>query len=157
MKGNTSTHSSHRQLLMRCQVTNSRGDSSERFVDHSEYDLWRFLMEQRHGLAVQAIAPCVWVPDQERRRHDRLFEHAAYHEPVQRLVFEKFDAHTGVTETQTRFVPACDTDTVVPVLEGHLVADTHAVVLDSQAGEAISTAPAKRWFRARPAAAYCAA
>ena len=157
MKGNTSAHSSHRQLLMRCRVTNRHGQASERFIDHSEFPLWRFLMEERHGLKVEELTPCVWVPEEERRRHDRLFAHAAYHEPVQRLVFEKFDAHTGVTETQTRFVPTCDMETVTPVLEGHLAADTAAVVLDIQAGEAISTAPAKRWLKARPAAAYYAA
>jgi hypothetical protein len=157
MQSNTSIDNHHRQLLVYCHVTNSRGDCSERFVDHGEFGLWRFLMEQRHGLVISDAMPCVWVPQAQCRRHDNLFSHAAFHVPVNRMTFEKFDAVSGVTDTQIRWVALADADEVLPVLERHLVDTAAAVVVERQAGEAISTSPAKRKFTSRPTAAYFAA
>ena len=155
MPSNTAQNNSHRQLLMRCQVTNPQRQTGQRFVDHAEYPMWRFLLEQKHGLTVADPAACVWVPRDECRRHDKLFSHAAYQADVLKLTFEKYSARTGITEKQVRFVLAEELDKVSALLKKHLAADT--LVMDVQAGEAISTSPAKRWFKAHPAAAYCAA
>jgi hypothetical protein len=157
MEGNTAGNNSQRQLLMRCLVTNQQGESGERFVDHTEFPLWQHLLESKHALQISKPTPCVWVPVEECRRHDKLFSHAAYQAPVVKLTYENFDSQTGITEKKVRFALASELELITPVLDEHLGGSNDYVVLETQAGEAISTAPAKSWFRGTPAAAYCAA
>ena len=157
MESNTARNNGQRQLLMRCQVTNQQGDSGERFVDHAEFPLWQHLLETKHALRVTSPTPCVWVPQDECRRHDKQFSRAAYQAPVVKLTYENFDGRTGISEKKVRFALASVLDVVTPVLDEHLGGNNDYVVLETQAGEAISTAPAKGWFRGRRVAAYCAA
>ena len=103
MKVNTANSNGHRQLLMRCQVTNQHALTSERFVDHAEFDMWRYLVEQKHGLAVTDPSPCVWVPNNECRRHDKLFSHAAFQAAVVKLSCETYVAQTGIIQRTVRF------------------------------------------------------
>jgi hypothetical protein len=76
---------------------------------------------------------------------------------VVKLTYENFDSQTGITEKKVRFALASELELITPVLDEHLGGSNDYVVLETQAGEAISTAPAKSWFRGTPAAAYCAA
>ena len=138
-------------------VTNRRGETSERFVDHAEFGLWNYLLTQKHGLTVNAHEPCVWVPEYECEQHDNLFAHASFRLPVTRLTHHCYDEHIGITEKRVRFVPSEDLDYVSQLLEAHFASDRDYVVLDIETGAAISTAPATTFFRGRPAATYCAA
>ena len=157
MQINTSSPDSQRQLLMHVIVTNHRGETSERFVDHAEFGLWRYLLTQKHSLVVSANEPCMWVPEHECRQHDNLFAHAAYRAPVTRLAHHCYDERTGITKKRVRFVPGSDVDYVSQLLEAHFASDGAYVVLDIEAGAAISTAPAQALFRGPPTEAYCAA
>ena len=157
MKSNTRSDSLHRQLLVYCTVTNAKGKSSERFIDHREFPLWQYLVETRHGLVVNDPLPCVWVPESQGRHHDRLFSHAHFNTPVSRLTFESFDAETGVTNTQTRWLATQSREQILPLLERHLTQDAAASVVGAEAGEAISTSPASRRSTWRSVGAYCAA
>ncbi len=157
MQVNTSSPDSQRQLLMHGVVTNGRGEASERFVDHAEFGLWNYLLTQKHGLTVNAHEPCVWVPENEYQQHENLFAHASFRLAVTRLTHHCYDEQIGITEKRVRFVPSEDLDLVSLLLEAHFASDRDYVVLDIEAGAAISTAPARGVLRARPAAAYCAA
>jgi len=157
MQSNTTRPNSHRQLLMHNCVTNRQGQVSARFVAHSEHSLWRFLLEAKHGLGVQTLQPCIWVPQVQCRRHDKLFAHSTYQHPVTKLTYQCFDEHTGVAEKRVRFVPTDELDCVNSLLEAHFAAHDSYVVADIEAGEALSTMPAKNWFKRSPTATYRAA
>lgn len=47
------------QTLTRCVVENSRAEHSIRFVEHSHYRLWQYLMANKHGLLVRG-PPCAF-------------------------------------------------------------------------------------------------
>ncbi len=157
MKSTTKEKDHHRQLLAHCQVRNAAGQISERFVDHSEYSLWRFLLEEKHHLNVLGQQACVWVPEEQHRRNENLFSHTAYRQSVSRVIHQCFDEPNGVTEHRVRYVPTRELDDVAAILEAHFVKQHDYSVLDIEAGAAISTAPAGSWFKERPIAAYCAA
>ena len=157
MQVNTPVDDNQRHLLMHCEVTNRRGETSERFVDHAEFGLWQYLLKQKHHLAVSASEPCIWVPDEQCRQHDKLFAHAAFQMPVCRLTHQSYDERTGVTEKRMRFVPSADLDYVSDLLEQNFAIHREFVVLDIEAGEAISTAPARALFKERRVATYYAA
>ena len=137
-EANIATKQSHRQLLVHAQVMNRNGHTSDRFVDSQVFDLWQFLLQNRHGFTVVSKQPCLWIPDQERRRQDQ-FDHSPYQQAVQRLTFECYDQATGITETHTRFVAEEDLDLVTDILLGHLSKDDHFTTLNNAEGEALSS------------------
>ena len=56
---------SQRQLLVRCEITNRDGDPGVRYVEHSLFRLWQYMMANKHGLVVHGLAVCLWLPEQE--------------------------------------------------------------------------------------------
>lgn len=150
----------HRQLLMQCEVVNQNGKATERYVPHEVFDLWRHLLVEKHGLTVIPGAPCVWVPDDECRRHDNLFAHARQQTTVVRLSYERFDPHTGITAKRTRFVPGADEEAVRLLLERHFAGNAEETTVHAVSGQAITTLsprPPRGYLRARRAGASRAA
>jgi hypothetical protein len=121
---------------MKCEVKNRSGERSTRYVEHAVFPLWKYLMQNRHGLKVRRATPCVWVPHDEWRKTDRVMGRAGPNERVARLSFAAHDEKTGVTERSVRFVPDSDYDQVSALLVPRLGSDE----FDLEAGAAIAAA-----------------
>ena len=106
----------HRQLLVRCQVNNRAHESSVRFVEHSLYRLWQYMMANKHQLRVQQASVCLWLPEAEWEQQARLFERAGDVEAVQRLAIAIYDDGQGFCNTMQRFVLEDDSQRVQNLL-----------------------------------------
>lgn len=110
----------HRHLLVCCNVTNSSGEASIRYVEHSLYRLWQYMMANKHHIAVRDAAVCLWLPKDELDSHDQLFRHAGRVEEVHRVSFASYDQDSGICNTTQRFVAAADSDRVQALLLGRI-------------------------------------
>ena len=110
------TSDPHRQLLVRCQVNNRAQQSSVRFVEHSLYRLWQYMMANKHQLRVQQASVCLWLPEAEWEQQARLFERAGEVELVQRLAIAIYDDAHGFCNTTQRFVLEGDSQRVQNLL-----------------------------------------
>ncbi len=142
MQSSMTANDSHRQLLMHCQVTNALGESSHRFIDFATFSLWQFYVQQKYDFTIAQTFACIWVPENEMRQHQRLFEHAEFLQPVSKITLENYDEQTGINQCQTRFVPTAELAMVEPLLERHWLQTSNALLMASEAGGAISTTPA---------------
>lgn len=107
---------SHRQLLVRCEITNRDGDPGVRFVEHNVFRLWQYMMANKHGLVVHGLAVCLWLPEHEWQSQSEIFQRAGEVEEVNRLSFAIYDRATGLCNTMQRFVPAGETERVKELL-----------------------------------------
>lgn len=157
MQSTTTKPNSHRQMLMYCRVTNSNGETTERFVDMATFSLWQYYMQNRHGFSVTGVFPCIWLPQQQSQQHERLFEHAGFTHSVSKLTLESFDENLGINQSQTRFIATKELATVSARLEHHWLQSRDALVTTSEAGSAISTTPASYGVTSNSVAASHAA
>lgn len=126
---------SHRQLLVRCTVRNRAGEVSVRFVEHHLFRLWQYMMANKHGLRVEDVDLALWVPEQEWRAQQTLFQQAGSTDEVQRVSLVIYDPASGVCDTLQRFVPARDAEQVKALLLGRLSADRSDVAPDLSAAD----------------------
>ncbi|MFK7915167.1 MAG: hypothetical protein AB8B93_14735 [Pseudomonadales bacterium] len=112
----------HRFLLVRCEVENSSGESSLRYVEHNQFRLWQYLMVNRHNIMVHKAGMALWLPQGEWQERAELFDRAGASEVVMRLHLEIFDPQTGLCDVVQRFVPEADLDLVSAKLEAMLPA-----------------------------------
>ena len=113
----------HRQLLVRCEIKNRHGEASVRFVEHSLYRLWQYMMANKHQLLVQRASICLWLPEAEWQAQAKLFEHAGQVEPVHRIGIALFDGDNGFCNTMQRFVAEPDSQRVRSLLLGRIPND----------------------------------
>ncbi len=107
---------SHRQVLIRCEVTNREGDPSVRYVEHNVFRLWQYMMANKHGLVTYGLAVSLWLPEHEWQAQGELFRHAGRVEFVHRINFAIYDRDSGLCNTMQRYVPADDVDKVHSLL-----------------------------------------
>ncbi len=109
-------YETHRHLLVCCTVTNRSGDESVRYVEHSLYRLWQYMMANKHDIVVRDAAVCLWLPKDEWDSHDKLFRHAGDVAEVHRISFAIYDTDTGICNTMQRFVAVAEVDQVRALL-----------------------------------------
>ena len=135
-----SDSSSHRQLLVRCDVTNTRKEPSVRFVEHSVYRLWQYMMANKHDILVEQARLCLWLPEAEWATQREVFQHAGKAESVNRINIAIYDREASFCNTVQRFVPAADCQRVQELLLKRVpVATRHSedLVMEVDAGVAI--------------------
>lgn len=117
---------SHRQVLVRCEVTNRDGDPSVRYVEHNVYRLWQYMMANKHGLVVHGLAVSLWLPEQEWQAQGEIFKRAGSVEAVHRINFAIYERITGICNTMQRYVPAGDVDQVKSLLMERISTEARA-------------------------------
>lgn len=131
---------SQRQLLVRCEITNRDGDPGVRYVEHSTFRLWQYMMANKHGLVVHGLAVSLWLPEQEWEAQGELFQRAGEIESVSRLSFAIFDRATGLCNTMQRFVLAEEVDKVRDLLLQRIPSEVRAdgdFAMELEAGRAV--------------------
>lgn len=131
---------SQRQLLVRCEITNRDGDPGVRYVEHSLFRLWQYMMANKHGLVVHGLAVCLWLPEQEWQAQGEIFQRAGVVESVHRLSFAIYDRSTGLCNTMQRYVPADDADKVKDLLLQRISPEARAegdFAMEMEAGRAV--------------------
>ena len=90
--------------MVRCHLdgADERPGISLRYIPATEFELWRHLMESRHGRTVTVEEVSVWVPDDAPEAHE---ENVEALEPVLRIEFEKRN-DDGIAMPVRRFFPA---------------------------------------------------
>jgi hypothetical protein len=91
--------------MVRCHLDG--GDENPgvalRYIPAAEFELWRHLMETRHGRTVTVEEVSIWIPDDGEDTLEHLDVEAL--EPVLRIEFEK-RGDAGVAVPVRRFFPA---------------------------------------------------
>jgi len=131
---------SHRQLLVRCDVTNSDDEQSIRFVEYSVYRLWQYMMANKHGIHVDGAAMCLWLPEAEWQAQSDMFQHAGTAEPVSRINIAIYDHVTSFCNTVQRYVPIAESVRVQELLMRRIpmaARDSDDVVMEIDTGIAI--------------------
>ncbi len=96
------------QKLIRCLVSNERGETSIRLVELENFQLWRYMMHTKHKLKIAEEQLCVWVSDDEYRAKEELYSRSGRQVPVIRIVVLLFDAAASYCHTIQRYAPAAD-------------------------------------------------
>jgi hypothetical protein len=91
--------------MVRCRLDTSEenADSTVRYVPLAEFELWRFLMQERHGRQVNVEAISTWVADSGGNWDPSLSAEDLV--PVLRLRFDQ-QGEAGVPLPVERFFPA---------------------------------------------------
>ena len=130
----------HRHVLVRCSVINRDSAISVRFIEQDHFRLWQYMMANKHGLIVQDVAPCLWLPDWEYATNAAVFGRAGANEAVTRLTFAVYDSAIGICNTMQRFVPTHETDQLREQLLQRVPVDLRAsddFVMEQQRGYAV--------------------
>src|SRR5262245_16930240 len=90
---------SHRHILVRCNVTNRDGAASVRFVEQDHFRLWQYLMANKHGFTIADPTPCLWLPEAEFAPKAGVFGLAGQCDAVTRLTFAVYDQASGLCNT----------------------------------------------------------
>ena len=105
-----------RQVLIRCQVENRKKNRSVRYVEKNHYQLWQYMVTNKHELRVRNAALCLWMSTLEFEQQHQLFSQSGEVESVNQIRFAIFDQRTGMCDTLQRFVALADADTVSDLL-----------------------------------------
>ena len=128
------------QKLIHCVTVNEAGESRPRYIELRLFNLWKFLMEQKHGMTVNDPCLCLWVPREEYQRKRNLFDHGGEAAAVDRIELILFDERRRFSSEIIRFVPTKDTQRMLRILranaESHLN-DTQVIDMRQDAGFAI--------------------
>lgn len=91
--------------LVRCSLDSPEdgSDGTLRYVPLAEFDLWRFLMETKHGRSIRVDSVSLWVAESAGRFDPSLSVEDLV--PVLRLRFERV-GESGVPVPVERFFPA---------------------------------------------------
>ena len=95
-------------MLVRCGISNRSGDPGVRFVEHSLFRLWQYMMANKHDIVVRDAELCLWLPQTEWRTQSELFHRAGAVHTVHRISFAIYDTDIGMCDTLQRFTSAAD-------------------------------------------------
>lgn len=65
-----------RQILIRCQVANSNGELSSRYVPAGEFGLWQHALSTRHNIEVVSARIGLWVTAEEFEKNGARYDRA---------------------------------------------------------------------------------
>ena len=91
--------------MVRCRLDGSEGPTAEtvRYIPLAEYELWRHLMETRHGRRVTVEEVSIWIAEDAMSWNSGFT--AEDLQPVVRLQLERPGPH-GVPVPMVRYFPA---------------------------------------------------
>jgi hypothetical protein len=108
--------------LVKCLVQNSEQQSSYRLIERDHFDLWHYLVSNKHGLVLKETTLCMWVNSDEFKDKEEIYRRAGTVETATRVMLMVFD-HSGNFANTTRYVPTQETEQLERVLISHIPPD----------------------------------
>ncbi len=130
--------------LVKCRVINQSQDESFRFIERSNFDLWRYLIVNKHHITVAQSSLCLWVNQDEYSAKEEIYARAGLVETACRITLLAFDELEHDYTSIRRYTLAQDATTVEQLLISHLsrnARDRGDFTLDREIGYAITTDP----------------
>lgn len=109
-----------RPRLLRCEVLNSDGETSIRYVELEQFRLWEHMVRTRHEIEVQNVQLGLWLPSSEFRGNPELFLHSGEVEDVSCIVIGWFNPRHHYTLDIVRYVPTSQCESVKRILLSHV-------------------------------------
>lgn len=100
-------------------------ERSVRFIPLEEFELWKFMMENKHGLSVSDASVSVWVDQEEFDRLRAVYARAATLLKVRKLSFFAYSEEDSIDYQATRFVAQDECEKVKEIILGHLREGPH--------------------------------
>lgn len=130
--------------LVKCRVTNKHQSESFRLIERSNFDLWRYLVVNKHHITVTQPSLCLWVNQEEYEAKQEIYSRAGLVEAACRITLLAFDDIERDYTSVRRYTLADDATTVEQILISHLsntARDRGDFTLDREMGLAITTDP----------------
>ena len=95
------------------------GNRTLRFIPFHEFELWKYMMQNKHGFLVTDVSVSIWVDFDEYERLNAIYEQAADGEAVLQLIFFVYSDQEAMHYQVVRYVPMAQSDTVKEILLKH--------------------------------------
>jgi hypothetical protein len=105
--------------LIKCLVQNNNQQSSFRLIERDYFNLWHYLVSNKHGLTLLETALCMWVSNSEFETKEAIYHRAGTVEAANRLMLMVFD-ETGNFANTVRYVPEDDSAQLEKILISHV-------------------------------------
>lgn len=105
--------------LVKCRVKNKTGQTSFRLIERDYFDLWYYLVSNKHGIQLMDTSLCMWVSAHEFVAKEAIYRRAGTVESANRLMLMVFD-ETGNFANTVRYVPNEDSDQLESILINHV-------------------------------------
>lgn len=109
-----------KKKLVKCWMVNANEEGRWRFVELETFRLWEYLMNNKHGMRIQDVSVCLWVPDAHYQSNRAMFQHAGKVSPVNQVTIERYDPNYKFCNLIFRFCLAEETEDMVARLKEHI-------------------------------------
>jgi hypothetical protein len=132
--------------LIKCLVQNTQEQSSFRLIERDCFNLWHYLVSNKHGIRLLETALCMWVSASEFRAKEAIYRRAGTVEAANRLMLLVFDEPGNFGNT-IRYVPQADSPQLEKILISHVPdaqREQGQFTLQKDLGFLVVTEPLKR-------------
>jgi hypothetical protein len=129
--------------LIKCLVENKDQDSSHRLIEKSNYDLWCFLMSEKHQIKILKSELCLWLCRNEFNLKEEIYQRAGEISKANKLLLRMYDNH-GNFNNICRYTQEADSQAVKEILIKHLPKDIrqhNQFSLEIEEGFLVTTGP----------------
>lgn len=105
--------------LVKCRVLNNRNQTSFRLIERDYFELWHYLVSNKHGIKLLETSLCMWVSSSEFLAKEAIYRRAGAVENANRLMLMVFD-DTGNFANTVRYVPEQDSEQLEQILLNHV-------------------------------------
>ncbi len=108
------------QKLIRCTIVGRDSVPGVRFVELENFQLWRYMMEHRHGFRLTNLALGLWVNEEQFRQRQDLYARAGELEKVTKIALFIIDDIHHYCHSVIRYALAEDAAALGNILLSHL-------------------------------------
>jgi hypothetical protein len=105
--------------LVKCRVLNNRNQTSFRLIERDYFELWHYLVSNKHGIKLLETSLCMWVSSAEFLAKEAIYRRAGAVENANRIMLMVFD-DTGNFANTVRYVPEQDSEQLEQILLNHV-------------------------------------
>ena len=105
--------------LVKCRVRNAKGQTSFRLIERDYFELWHYLVSNKHGITLLDTSLCMWVSANEFYAKEAIYRRAGTVESANRIMLMVFDDNGNFANT-IRYVPENDSSHLEEILINHV-------------------------------------
>ncbi|MFH0924227.1 MAG: hypothetical protein V1872_01120 [bacterium] len=104
--------------IFKCCVKGNNDREQIRFVPATEYNLWNYLMKNKHKIEVMKKEPMLWVNESEFKQKENIYS-CMNHEKVIKITIYLFSMDEEITIPAIRFFADDDYLQLKPIVMSH--------------------------------------